>query len=412
MATMRNLPTIIAAAFLMLPMSGALAQTVQIGNARGDFAAVIPDGSLAVTNIGTKIFYDAFELSFDTAVNWNAATSAGGGVGEVWSAGQITLGTGTTANGYSYVSTQHSFQPVPPGYLQVVKAIKVPATIPANTQAYWGMGTPTVTPTAASPITEGCGFEILAAATSALEKMYVTCFAGSTRTIIQDLSASTGNGKQPLDGTTHTYFMYFRGDFFYFCIDNVTNVVAIQKTGVNGPNINTQPIIVSAAAGTGAPLSSLTITVSAVWVGDTGRNGVNLCDLAHPWQCGTVNADGSMNVNVAPSSTAASGITPVVSSAAEGTRVFKASAGSLYSAYVTSGATAGFLMIFNSATAPGDGAVTPIHCVQVPANTTQSVNFNPGPPEVYATGISAAFSSTGCFTKTVSATAFFHGSVK
>jgi hypothetical protein len=105
-------------------------------------------------------------------------------------------------------------------------------------------------------------------------------------------------------------------------------------------------------------------------------------------------------------------ITGIVSSAAEGTHVFKASAGTLYSAYVTAGSTSGYLMIFNATSAPADGAVTPIHCVVVPALQTVSLSFNPGPGETYATGISAAFSTTGCFTKTVSATAFFHGSVK
>ena len=117
-------------------------------------------------------------------------------------------------------------------------------------------------------------------------------------------------------------------------------------------------------------------------------------------------------VEIAPTAGSAAGITAIVSTAAEGTHVLKASAGNLYSAYVTTGATAGYFLVFNATSAPADGAVTPIHCVQVPANTTMGISFNPGPVEVYSTGISLAFSSTGCFTKTASATAFFHGSVK
>lgn len=105
-------------------------------------------------------------------------------------------------------------------------------------------------------------------------------------------------------------------------------------------------------------------------------------------------------------------ITPIVSAAAEGSHVLKTSGGQLYSLYVTTGATAGFLMTFNATSAPGDGAVTPVECVQVPANTTVSVSFGPGPPDAYATGITAVFSSTGCFTKTVSATAFFKARVQ
>jgi hypothetical protein len=69
-------------------------------------------------------------------------------------------------------------------------------------------------------------------------------------------------------------------------------------------------------------------------------------------------------------------------------------------------------MVFNSTTVPVDGAVTPIECQAAPANGTTSLTFNPGPVESYSTGISVAFSSTGCFTKTASATAFFHGGIQ
>lgn len=117
-------------------------------------------------------------------------------------------------------------------------------------------------------------------------------------------------------------------------------------------------------------------------------------------------------VEIAPTAGAAAGITAVVSAAAEGSHVLKASAGNLYSAYVTTGATAGYFMIFNATSAPADGAVTPIHCIQAPAMQSTSLSFNPGPAEVFSTGITAVFSTTGCFTKTISATAFLHGSVK
>ena len=112
------------------------------------------------------------------------------------------------------------------------------------------------------------------------------------------------------------------------------------------------------------------------------------------------------------SSASTVGLASVVSGAAESSHVFKASAGNLYDAYVTIGSTAGFLMIFNLASAPADGAVTPQDCLQVPASTTQSLFTAGTPPEVFTTGITAVFSTTGCFTKTASATAFFHGRVK
>lgn len=89
--------------------------------------------------------------------------------------------------------------------------------------------------------------------------------------------------------------------------------------------------------------------------------------------------------------------------------VLKASAGNLYDAYVTTGATAGYLMIFDAVSAPADGTVRPVECVVVPANSTTSIWVAGSPPEAYTTGITMVFSSTGCFTKTASATAFLHG---
>lgn len=100
------------------------------------------------------------------------------------------------------------------------------------------------------------------------------------------------------------------------------------------------------------------------------------------------------------------GIAPVVSTAAEASHLIKAAPGNLYSLYVTTGAAAGYVMTFNLTSTPPDGAVTPVECVVAPANSTVSISFN-GPPDIYSTGIVAVFSSTGCFTKTASATAFF-----
>lgn len=104
--------------------------------------------------------------------------------------------------------------------------------------------------------------------------------------------------------------------------------------------------------------------------------------------------------------------TPVVSTAAEGSHILKAVPGCLLSVYVTAGSTAGYLLLFNSDTVPADGAVTPQDCIQVPASTTQSLNWAPQPPEWFSAGLVAVFSTTGCFTKTLSATAYFHAFVQ
>lgn len=112
-----------------------------------------------------------------------------------------------------------------------------------------------------------------------------------------------------------------------------------------------------------------------------------------------------------PSSAAGAGTTPVVSTAAEASHVLKAGAGNLYRIAVTTGATAGYLLVFNATSAPANGAVTPLLCRQVAANSSLEVD-HAAAPDRYATGITAAFSSTGCFTLTTSATAMFEGAVQ
>lgn len=105
-------------------------------------------------------------------------------------------------------------------------------------------------------------------------------------------------------------------------------------------------------------------------------------------------------------------LTPVVSTSAKSSHVLKNAAGTLYSLYVTP-TSAGLLMVFNATSAPGDGAVTPIECVDVAANTTTGITFAGIPPEAFSTGITAVFSSgTNCFSKTASAVAFFKALVQ
>ena len=53
------------------------------------------------------------------------------------------------------------------------------------------------------------------------------------------------------------------------------------------------------------------------------------------------------------------GITPVVSAAAEASHLIKAAPGHLYSLYVTTGTTAGYLMTFNANAVPADGGCHP-----------------------------------------------------
>lgn len=91
------------------------------------------------------------------------------------------------------------------------------------------------------------------------------------------------------------------------------------------------------------------------------------------------------------------------SSALESGRVVAASAKTLAAIFVTTTTTAGYLMVFDATTVPADGVVAPKLCIALPIGSTTGFSY----PTAFATGISVAFSTTGCFTKTASATVFF-----
>jgi hypothetical protein len=73
---------------------------------------------------------------------------------------------------------------------------------------------------------------------------------------------------------------------------------------------------------------------------------------------------------------------------------------------VVSGASAGYVMVFNATSAPADGAVTPTLCYTLAANSTLTITYESTAQPYFGTGIVVVFSTTGCFTKTASATAF------
>jgi hypothetical protein len=111
------------------------------------------------------------------------------------------------------------------------------------------------------------------------------------------------------------------------------------------------------------------------------------------------------------SSSATAGVAPVSSTAAEACHVLKNSPGNLYSISGTIGA-AGWIMVFNATSAPGDGAVTPVAWAQPQAAGSWSMSWGAA-PAYFSTGIVVCASSTGPFTKTAYSTnTVFSGQVK
>lgn len=105
-------------------------------------------------------------------------------------------------------------------------------------------------------------------------------------------------------------------------------------------------------------------------------------------------------------------IVSVQSSVAEGSRILKTTGGTFLNGFsATSGSVAGYVLIFDSATVPADGTVTPKLCYSIPATSTTGASWL-NYPIPFSNGIVIVFSSTGCFSKTVSATAFFSAQVQ
>jgi len=129
----------------------------------------------------------------------------------------------------------------------------------------------------------------------------------------------------------------------------------------------------------------------------------------------TENSFGNLRMSVdhilyttnAPTSSLGTALTNTATTVAAGSQVLKASAGNLYGLNVVSGASAGYVMVFNATSAPADGVVTPAQCFVLAANSSMQISYNT--PIRMTTGCTVVFSTTGPFTKTISATAFISG---
>lgn len=150
--------------------------------------------------------------------------------------------------------------------------------------------------------------------------------------------------------------------------------------------------------GNSPTVANLLGTQNYLWNGTTNDGAT---DIVGAIAAGT----GNTAVDLAPTSAATAGNVPTATAAVGSNLIVKGTPGNLYSWVVTSGASAGYVMIFNATTLPADGAVTPTDCRVIAANSTiGSGNYDI--PERYTTGIVIGFSTTGCFTKTASATAY------
>lgn len=305
-----------------------------------------PGGEMRVATEPTKVFYNAFDAGLSASF-WTA-TAGGGGVAPTSQAGQSNIGTGTTANGFSYLVSVPTFQPVPPGWLEYANSINLPSPYVANTYFWIGPGNHATTPTAAAPLTDGAGFEVAIGG-----KMAAVCWSGGTRNQIADLS-STGSNKQPTDAAVHIYYVYYRGDNIFWAIDSRDNIVASIPNGALGPIVNTLPILIMAVAGAVAPLSSAVIIDNLSYVADTTNSANQIADGTLPWQRAAVDVNGNLSVKQSsPPISSTATLTSVASSATtvsllasnanrKGAYFFNDSTSILYLAYAASASTTAY----------------------------------------------------------------------
>jgi len=104
-------------------------------------------------------------------------------------------------------------------------------------------------------------------------------------------------------------------------------------------------------------------------------------------------------------------IVSVQSAAEEGNHVLKATPGWLNGFDATTDTTAGYVLFFDATSDPSDGSVMPKLCFVLPATQTTGASWLTYPVP-FDNGIIIVFSTTGCFTKTESATAFFSAQVQ
>ncbi len=243
-------------------------------------ATVSPLGEIRVENPASNLFLDTFDnaIALDGINKWTSSTG-GTGSSVVVSAGQVVLTGGTVANSFAKLTSLlasrglngaqvGTFRPSDPGFLLERLNCNVPAPVPVNTLLNVGIGISPATPTIASPMTEFVGFEW-----TITGKLQAVTYGAGARLLIADLSVSPGPGLpplQPADAAAHKYFIYFRGDICYWCIDDKDNIVAQFQTGASGPTINALPVLLQAISNGGV---ASTIQLNGASMGDTAHTG-------------------------------------------------------------------------------------------------------------------------------------------
>jgi len=198
----------------------------------------------------------------------------------------------------------------------------------------------------------------------------------------------------------------------YTLIASTTQDFLVKNTGYQNINVQLSTAITGTATLTVAytlapydPLSLALLSPLAAGSAIVGKVGI---DQTTP---GTTN--GIVNN---PTTASGSALTGVTCGSAASSCVLKASPGNFYGVYAEC-TSACWLMVFNSTSAPSNGATTAgtasgnlVECVDVPASSARSITYAVLPVN-YSVGITVAISSTACATLTLSTVGFIRGTV-
>ncbi|WP_394999737.1 hypothetical protein [Acinetobacter sp.] len=271
--------------------------------------STFPAGFERVSDEPRQVFYDPFDAALDTTNQWTTPTVGNSAVLATVTTGTLSMGTGTTASGWSKLFSLPTFKPSVPAWTGFSFAIALPdgAAPTANAYRFWGAGTIPSTPTTTTPLTDAVGFEITTAG-----KLVAVVYAGGVRTQVADLS-STGNSAQPLDTAAHRYLVYVRTDRIFWYIDSLNTPVATSN--FQSPQVQTLPMTLLAVGGATPPVSNTQIQCMGLAVWDTGKNATQLADGTFPHRKVQVGRSGGLAVRGA----SITGTSGAIAAAATGT---------------------------------------------------------------------------------------------
>lgn len=236
-----------------------------------------------------------------------------------------------------------------------------------------------------------------------------SAFTGNTRFILAtcDIGCSIEIGSDPTAATTDT--LLIGSQPYLFAVTPETKIAVIANSAGDVPggtvtlgtctpgagNLCKAEYALAASGDSGVAIWCVQTAAPADAAGD---GDYAACQMKN----------GALIVTDIPNTAAAAGITPAVTAAAGSSQVVCAAACNLYGFNLTSGASAGTIYVFNATALPSNGAVTPVKCYEIAANSSVGVGYDP--PLRMSTGATVGFGTgTNCFSLTASTTAFISG---